>query len=388
MQSKKKILIITHNYPEGRLDRQNAGTFVQDFACELVRKNNTVHVFCPGEKDGREIIHGVIIHRFGWRKDKKLGQLKLWNPFDIVCFFLFFIRGTKGVIKLGKKILPDHALAMWAIPSGALAFFLKKECGIPYSVWALGSDIYVYGKIPIIGIFVKEVLLQANALFADGVDLSRKVTAISGKKCIFLPSASKFVVLDELLGKVGVTPDRKIVLTFLGRMENVKGPDLLLESLVKVKNTVENLEVNFIGDGRLLEKLKNKANLSGLSEIIRFHGNLSDKKQIARIFFKSTWLVIPSRSDSIPLVFSEGMKMGLPVIVSDLPDLKYLVDKYKVGVHFKTGSISELASIISAISSRKRGSYKKYMNFKKNTKTVARFFSIEKSAETFLGIHE
>lgn len=384
MKSKKKILVITHNYPEGMLDRKNAGIFVHDFACELVRKNNIVHVFCPGEEDKEEKVNGVVIHWFGWKKDKKLGQLKLWNPLDVIYFVLFFIKGITGIVKLGKKILPDHALAMWAIPSGVLAFFLKKECGIHYSVWALGSDIYLYAKIPIIGIFIKKVLLQASILFADGIDLSRKVTAISGKRCVFLPSASKFLIQDEFLDKAKVVPDQKIVLTFLGRMERVKGPDLLLEAVVVVKNTVENLEVNFIGGGSLLGKLKNKANLNGLSKFVRFYGNLNDKKQIARIFFKSSWLVIPSRSDSIPLVFSEGMKMGLPVIVSDLPDLKYLVDKYRVGIHFRTESVLELAGVISNLYRSRKGAHKKYMSFKKNTKTVANLFSIEKSAQTFL----
>ena len=90
---------------------------------------------------------------------------------------------------------------------------------------------------------------------------------------------------------------------------------------------------------------------------------------------KTDWLVIPSRSDSIPLAFSEAMKLGVPVISSALPDLKYLINKYKVGLLFKPECYQELAGLIEKLPQEKN----KWESFYKNTKKAADIFRLDRS---------
>ena len=43
------------------------------------------------------------------------------------------------------------------------------------------------------------------------------------------------------------------------------------------------------------------------------------------------WLVIPSRIESIPLVFVDALHMGIPVVAAAVGDLDLLVTQYAVG---------------------------------------------------------
>ncbi|MBI4058817.1 glycosyltransferase [Candidatus Microgenomates bacterium] len=382
MKQQLKIGIISHNYPSSSTDRQNAGIFVHDFAGELIKEKQNVFVVCPGKRDSKLKIQKVPVYWFGWGVNKKLGQLKIWHPFMIYDLILFFIKGLQRTNQIMEETKPNINLAMWAFPAGLFAYFVKKKFGIPYAIWVLGSDVYVYARFPIVGYLIKQTLREADYLLADGIDLANKVRIISGKKCLFLPSASQFVSKPA----TSITKNKnKITLSFIGRMELVKGPDIFLDALIKIKDQINKFEIHMLGDGSLLKGLKEKAQTEGIFNFIKFYGNVNDKTKIAQVLAMSDWLIIPSRSDSIPLVFSESMKNGTPLIVASLPDLKYLVQKYHIGLNFKSESVEQLAQILATLPSKKS----QRVSFTRNTKKVAELFSIEKSVRSFLQIiHE
>lgn len=374
-----KILLITHNYPLNDKDRQNAGIFVYDFASEFKKKAEVV-VFCPGNEDKSGIVSGIRVCWFKWFGGKELGGFQFWNPVDIVRYIASFLNGFRQIEKL-KKENPDFdfVLAMWAFPAGLFALWLKIRFKIPYATWSLGSDIYVYGKIPIIRQLIKVILRQAKSRFADGIDLKDQVERLSVKSCVFLPSSSKFQE-KEAKKKFSIKKGKKVTLSFLGRMESVKGPDIFLSALIKVKEKLTDFHIHFLGDGSLLDKLKEEAKKADIIEHMTFWGNVNDPDQIATILRASDWLVIPSRSDSIPLVFSEAMRVGTPVIASDLPDLKYLINKYKVGITFKTGNEDELVTILENISIKENST----IDYCINIRRVVKMFSLEESVDRIL----
>ncbi|KKQ91831.1 MAG: Glycosyl transferase group 1 [Candidatus Woesebacteria bacterium GW2011_GWB1_39_10] len=371
----KNIGIITHNFPTSLKDRQNAGIFVNDIAQELA-ESEKVFVLTPIENNRADKIGKVKITNFVVTKGNKLGSLRFWNPIDILKFTAFFIGGMYYLPLFIKKNKISINIVMWAFPSGVFAYIAKKIFGIPYVVWCLGSDIYVYSKKPILKQIIERVLSNADFVFADGIDLAEKTTELSGKKCIFIPSATKASF------KINMVKEKinKIVLTFVGRMESVKGPDILLEALFLVRNDLSKYKINFIGGGSLQVMLRQKAEKYGLGKQINFYGNVNDFQKISNVIAGSDWLVIPSRSDSIPLVFSEAMKVGTPIIASNLPDLKYLVNKYKVGVTFEKENFRQLANLIVQLPNQK----KKRNRFSKNTIVAAGDFNINESARKIM----
>lgn len=365
------IGIFTHNFPEDKTDRRNAGVFVNDIAQELSKKDR-VTVFCPGKKGKGNKIGKVDIVNFPIINDKKLGEFKLWSPFDIARFFYFFISGLTNLSGFVKKNNININIAMWAFPSGVFAFLSKKFYKIPYVVWCLGSDIYVYAKYPVIGFAIREILKSADYVFADGIDISNQAEKISGRKCVFLPSASS-AKFRKILTK---RKHDKVILTFVGRMEPVKGPDILLNSLGLLGMNLDKFKINFVGAGSLLRELEEKAREKIFENNIRFYGNIDNFQKISELIQGSDWIVISSRSDSIPLVFSEAMKCGTPVIAADLYDLSYLVKKYKVGFLFKHGNPKSLATVINKLPVL-RDQQKVFL---RNTKLSSNFFNISKSS--------
>lgn len=369
------IGVITHNFPRSSNDRKDAGVFVHDFCEELVKKV-PVTVFCPGKKDEVTRVGKIKVHWFAWLRAKKLGGFRFWNPFDYFYYALSFFRGFRALEKF-KQENPQvkTTLAMWAFPAGLFSLWLRVRFGLPYVVWVLGSDIYVYARFPLVRQVIRAILKRAEIVFADSIDLKRKTERLSGKKCIFLPSASRLRPIKTR----SINSDRDITLTFLGRLELVKGSDILIDSLLEIKDQIERYKVNIIGGGSLRKKLEEKVREGGISGNVTFYGNVSDEKKYS-ILSGSHWTVIPSRSDSIPLVFSESIKLGVPVIVSALADLKFLVQKYKLGLVFKPESVDELKKLILKLHSLS----KEREFFHKNTFGVRSKFSLEGAVEQFL----
>lgn len=357
-----KIGIITHNFPSSKDDRQNAGTFVFDLSKVLNNKAQII-VLSPGPQETIKLIRGIKTYFFEFKE--KLGNLKIYNPYHILEFGKFFVNGKKSLKKfIYENRDLDFIISMWAFPSGFFANDILRSFGIPYAIYALGSDIYVYSKKPILKRMIKKYLTEAKFLVADSPDLRKRVEEISGKKTLFLPSASNFPVSYDM----NQEPNNKITLTFIGRLEEVKGVDIFVKALFGLKDDIGKFNINFIGDGSLYEYVK--TSLSYYSNI-KLWGNLGASK-IVEVLKNSDWLVIPSRSDSIPLVFSEGMKLSVPVIASDLPDLKYLVQKYQVGLLFKKEDKEDLTKTL------KKASIKtpRYFQFKKNSKKAAKIFDL------------
>ena len=162
----------------------------------------------------------------------------------------------------------------------------------------------------------------------------------------------------------------------------MKGPDILVEALFGLGKKIDSFRVTIIGDGSLAGELKRKIRDGGLFSYVDFPGNISDKKRIGKILGNSDWLIIPSRSDSIPLVFSEAMKSSLPVICSGLPDLRYLIKKYKVGYLFRPGSSNELSRILKELPEK----FRERTIFSGRTGKAAEDFGIEASAEKLMDL--
>ena len=374
-----RILIVTHNYPINAAERRNAGIFVHDFARELVKSGVDVNVFCPSSSINKSEVEGIPLRWFKWgSKKKSLKELKLWKPFDLFETTVFLIKGMQSSLKYAREVEPDLCISMWAVPSGVFTYIINKKLGIPYCVWVLGSDIYVYSRIPLVGQLIRSILRSAKFLFSDGIDLAHQVKKISGKKCFFLQSGTRFSPSKKQIKR----DSANTILTFVGRMESEKGPDLLVDALLELdEKTCKTLKVNFLGDGSLLRQLKKRVQKSKLNSITSFYGNVDSPNRIFDIISQSDWLIIPSRSDSIPLVFSEAMKAETPVIASALYDLKFLVNRYKVGILFKPEDKKALSKIIRTLPSQKKRNL-----LSKNTKEVADFFNLNLTAKRFLKI--
>jgi glycosyltransferase involved in cell wall biosynthesis len=66
------------------------------------------------------------------------------------------------------------------------------------------------------------------------------------------------------------------------------------------------------------------------------------------------WLVIPSRIESIPLIFVDALQMRLPIIAADVGDLGKLVRRFGVGKVVPPTNHVALAAAMQAVLSQPR----------------------------------
>jgi len=374
------IAIVTHNYPLTREERSNAGSFVYDLSNLLTRKNITIIVFVVNSSQTKFVSEQkgkLTVYYLGKGSiKKKLGELKLYSPNDIIGVAKVLYHNANEINKIAKKEQIDFFLAMWAIPSGIIAYFLSKKRNIPYGIWALGSDIYRYQKIPVIKNIIKKAIKNASLLYADGIELSEKVTKFTNRDCKFLPSAT--LLPGRKLYSLPIDKS-KINFIYLGRMEYVKGPDILLSALSLLHE--KNYHMYFLGDGFLLDQLKMKCIQYDLVKNVTFIGNVNDKEKIYSYLSAGDYLIIPSRSDSIPLVMSEGAHAGIPVIVSDVGDMAYFVKKYTLGYVFPSEDSKKLTEILKKIIKKGKSEKKE---FHKSLISFGKLFNLDTTADTLM----
>lgn len=113
---------------------------------------------------------------------------------------------------------------------------------------------------------------------------------------------------------------------FLGRLNDIKGPDLLLEAFCTIADRFPDLQLVFAGpDGGLLAGLRANAARRGLSARVRFAGFVGGATKAAALR-SARILAIPSRREAMSIVVLEAGVCGCPVLFTDTCGLAGLAD--------------------------------------------------------------
>lgn len=322
------IVIITSSFPDGELGSEAAGSFVKDLAEELSRYKR-ITILAPSLEAGEEEAERLSVCRFAVPR-LPLSLLSPFNPFHWFLVLKTMRSGQDAIRQLISEKKADHILALWAIPSGYWAWKIWRRYGIPYSTWALGSDIWSLGKIPVVKGLLAKVLRDSCVCFADGYQLKQDVEEISGRSCEFLASSRNLPAVEKK--RLSGTPPYR--LAFLGRWHPNKGVDLMLESLGLLSDwdweKIE--EVRVCGGGPLERTVRSAVDtLERAGRPVSVGGYL-DKKEAAELLAWADYLLLPSRIESIPVIFSDAMQAGCPVIATPVGDLPRLMGDNEVGI--------------------------------------------------------
>lgn len=104
---------------------------------------------------------------------------------------------------------------------------------------------------------------------------------------------------------------------FLGRLNAIKGPDLLLEAFAKVAGRFPEFHLVFAGpDGGLQASLMESAAQSPLKDRIHFPGYLAGTDKTAALS-AAALLAIPSRREAMSIVVLEAGISGTPTLFTD-----------------------------------------------------------------------
>jgi glycosyltransferase involved in cell wall biosynthesis len=227
--------------------------------------------------------------------------------------------------------------------------------GIPFAVWALGSDIWSLGRIPLVRTRLRGVLRAANVCYADGLQLASDVESISGRNCRFL--ASSRMLPDSVRNEKANKAPYKFA--YLGRWHENKGVDLLVDALGQLEGRDwEGIsQIRICGGGPLQDHV-----FSGVEALRRkgrpvTTGGYLDKQSAADLIGWADYLLLPSRIESIPVIFSDAVQLRTPIIATPVGDLPRLFDKYGVGLLADDVDAASIADAVRQAQKLDAGAY-------------------------------
>ena len=111
-----------------------------------------------------------------------------------------------------------------------------------------------------------------------------------------------------------VRADDATDLIYVGEFRHIKGADLLIGAVAKLRAGGRPVTLTFAGDGEESERLKAQVQQLGLGEAVRFIGHVKARYG----FSKGSLLVVPSRGDSMPYVVIEAAAAGIPMVAANV----------------------------------------------------------------------
>ena len=118
--------------------------------------------------------------------------------------------------------------------------------------------------------------------------------------------------VEEARRELGL-PSTGLVIGWVGRLIPVKGADVFLRAMARLKGL--SMTVSVIGDGPERATLEAIARAEGLDDRVRFHGVVADA---ARLLSAYDVFVLSSRSEGTPITLLEAVAAKVPVVVTSV----------------------------------------------------------------------
>lgn len=111
-------------------------------------------------------------------------------------------------------------------------------------------------------------------------------------------------------------------LVFVGRLTEIKRPQIFLELVARVKQHFPSLRSAVVGTGPLLSALRRRSRELNISDSVDFCGQQSD---VSKIVGRSRVFVLTSRSEGFSIAMAEAMGAGVVPVVADVGELSDLI---------------------------------------------------------------
>lgn len=257
-------------------------------------------------------------------------------------------------LRLARRFKPDVMHVFFGMPTGPVGYLVSRATGIPYLLSLRGDDVpgRQEGGLAlahrVMRPLTKVVWSRAGALVVNGVGLKERAErTLTGKQIELVPNG-----IDTGLFHPAEEPRKrgdKIRLLFVGRLHAQKGLAHVLHALVALEaRELERVELEFVGSGPEENALKALVSTLGLAERVRFSGWVG-RNDIPAHYRDSDVFVFPSYEEGMPNVVMEAMASGLPVIATDIPGVRQLVEDGSSGCLVPVADVEALRQAISTL---------------------------------------
>jgi glycosyltransferase involved in cell wall biosynthesis len=132
----------------------------------------------------------------------------------------------------------------------------------------------------------------------------------------------------------------------VSRMDRLKDHPTLLHAVQLLKARGRPVQLILAGDGPLRKEQEALTLQLGLSDSVTFLGNRTD---VAELMGASDVLVLATYSEGLPTVLLEGMAAGIPVVATDIPPCREVLDGGRCGILAPPQDPGALATAIESL---------------------------------------
>jgi len=210
-------------------------------------------------------------------------------------------------------------------------------------------------KQPDIKLRLYEIIDRMIFPFMDAVvplsdDLFHQLSFIPGvkKRLNFIRNGVDITEIDSVSNvaqEVSVLKkDGLFIIGYIGRIIPGKALDVLMHAVARYGQ--EDWRVVIVGEGEQQDELQSLVKTLHIEDTVAFLGYREDRLELL-IGFDT--FVLPSRSEGIPRCVMEAMAAGIPVIASDIPGCRYLVEHNNTGLLFQPDNPEQLADSLKSL---------------------------------------
>ncbi len=139
------------------------------------------------------------------------------------------------------------------------------------------------------------------------------------------------------------TADDATDVVYVGEFRHIKGTDLLIDAVARLRADGRPVTLTLAGDGEETAALKAKVQRLNLGDAVRFIGHVKARYG----FSKGRLLVVPSRGDSMPYVVIEAAAAGIPMVAANVGGIPEIFDTHTDAL-FAPGIVGAMADAIEA----------------------------------------
>lgn len=136
----------------------------------------------------------------------------------------------------------------------------------------------------------------------------------------------------------GLSPDN-LVVSCVARLEGIKGQSVLLRCIPHIVAKHPHAIFLFAGEGRDRDLLEELIEDLGIDSSARL---LGDTEHIEDLLAATDILCHPSLNEGIPNALVEAMMMGVPVVATDLPGIREILEQGKTGILVRPNDVAGL----------------------------------------------
>jgi glycosyltransferase involved in cell wall biosynthesis len=140
-------------------------------------------------------------------------------------------------------------------------------------------------------------------------------------------------------------PQKATLFLTIARFDFAKGYDILLQTILLLKEYLQQRKVYFlfIGDGPEREKIQQIVSSNNMTEYIKFLGEVYPTE---KLLISCDAFILPSRWEGLPISLLEAGHFKIPIIASDTFGIREIIENNISGLLFRNESAENLAKLI------------------------------------------